>query len=153
MSFFDKYLRYILFFLTTLFFVVQHYFYLNWDFIVYILNAKFLFSNGIYFEWPRPPLVPLLLGLFGIVKSRLAEYFFIIFVSFLHFYSSIKLAKKFGLDPTIYYIISVSPFLILQGMLVGTELLSLVLLQFFLAYYDKVGSSAFLALAFLTRYP
>ncbi|PIU01939.1 hypothetical protein COT68_00550, partial [bacterium (Candidatus Torokbacteria) CG09_land_8_20_14_0_10_42_11] len=50
----------ILFCLATAFFVIQHATGLSWDFIVYVLNAKYLFAKGFYFEWERPIVTPLL---------------------------------------------------------------------------------------------
>ena len=149
----EKYAIFLPYILATSFFIFQHIRILDWDFIVYILNGRYFFSDGIYFEWFRPPLVSFLLGIFFLFKTNIAEYLFIIFVSTLHLFSSFKLAKKFELNKNFYYLISLSPFLLINGLLTGTELLVLSLLQLFLAYYDKAGASVFLALSFLTRYP
>ena len=71
----------IFYILVTIFFIYQHYKILNWDFTTYILNAKYLFSNGNYFEWIRNPLTAALIGIFSIFTWKLAPYFYIIFVS------------------------------------------------------------------------
>lgn len=148
----EKYI-YIIYLLITTFFIYQHTLGLGWDFISYILNAKYFFSNGIYFEWFRPPLTSFLIGIFSIFTWKFASYLYIILVTTIHFFSSLKFAKKFNIDPNIYYIISLSPFFLISGLIEGTEILSLSLLQLFLAYYNNKGSSAFLSLSFLIRYP
>src|SRR3989344_8285221 len=119
--FIKNYLIYIIFILTVIFFLYQHYKILNWDFTVYILNAKYFFSQGNYFELYREPITPLLLGIFSIFTWKLSPYIYIIFVLFLHFYSSIKLAKKFNLHKNLYYLISISPFFLLEGLKNGTD--------------------------------
>ncbi len=148
----EKY-AFLIYILVTIFFIYQHTLGIGWDFASYILNAKYFFSNGNYFEWLRPPLTSFLIGIFSIFTWKLAPYFYIIFLTTLHFYSSLSLAKKFNINSNIYYIISLSPFFLINGITEGTEILSLSLLQLFLAYINNRGSSAFLALSFLTRYP
>ena len=152
-----------LFVLSLAFFFYQHYSNLSWDFASYVLNARYFFYGGSYFELLRPPLAPLLLGFF-LILGKVGEYVYILFVTCLFFYSSIKLADLifnrwadkyvgknfvrllfpfFGLGySTLFYAVSA-----------GTELLSLALFQLFLFFYlkDKI-SGHFLALAFLTRY-
>ena len=148
----EKYV-YLIYILVTILFVYQHTLGIGWDFAAYILNAKYFFSGGNYFEWLRPPLTSFLIGIFSIFTWKLAPYFYIIFLVTLHFYSSLSLAKKFNINPNIYYIISLSPFFLISGLREGTEILSLSLLQLFLAYLNNKGSGIFLAFAFLTRYP
>ena len=142
----------IFYILVTIFFIYQHYKILNWDFTTYILNAKYLFSNGNYFEWIRNPLTAALIGIFSIFTWKLAPYFYIIFVSFLHFYSSLKIAERFDLNKTIYYLLSLSPFLLLEGLKNSTELLTLSLVQLFLANFNNLYAGIFFGLAFLSRY-
>jgi len=138
--------------LSTLFFIYQYQKILNWDFTVYILNAKYLFFHGNYFEWIREPLTPLLLGIFSIFTWKFSPYIYIIFVSFLHLYSSIKIANKFSINKNIYYLISLCPFLLLEGLKNGTELLFLSFIQLFLAYFNHNISAVFFGLSFLSRY-
>jgi len=111
-----------------------------------------LFSNGNYFEWIRNPLTAALIGIFSIFTWKLAPYFYIIFVSFLHFYSSLKIAERFDLNKTIYYLLSLSPFLLLEGLKNSTELLTLSLVQLFLANFNNLYAGIFFGLAFLSRY-
>ena len=148
----EKYI-YLIYILVAILFIYQHTLGIGWDFASYTLNAKYFFSSGTYFEWLRPPLAPFLMGMLSIFTWKLAPYFYIIFLVTLHFYSSLILAKKFNIDPNIYYIISLSPFFLIYSLREGTEILSLSLLQLFLAYLNNKGSGIFLALAFLTRYP
>jgi len=142
-----------LFLIALLFFIWQHSNYVGWDFRAYVLNAKYWFADGNYFEWSRPPLVPLLLGLFSFLGWKASEYIFIIFVCSLHFFSSIKFAEKFKVNKLIFYALSLSPFVLIMGISEATELLSLALLQLFLAFIGTKKAPLFLGLAFLTRYP
>ena len=82
---------------STSFFIYQHSTGISWDFSVYVLNAKYIFSDGKYFEWLRPPLIPVFLGLFSLFGWKASEYLFIIFTSGLFLFSSIKLSKKLNL--------------------------------------------------------
>jgi len=132
-----------LFVLVTSFFIFQHYRVISWDFMSYSLNAKYLLGNGSYFEWLRPPLTPILM--------MAGEITFIIIVSSLFLFSSIKLAKKFKINPLMYYVLATTPYVFIKGVSVGTELLTLSLIQLTLTYLEWGG--VFLALAFLTRYP
>ena len=79
-----------LFVISSFLFLYQH-LNLGWDFKAYVLNAKYLFYNGAYFETVRPPLVSLLMGFFLLFKG-LSEYLYLFFVSFLFFFSTIKLS-------------------------------------------------------------
>ncbi|MCS7134630.1 MAG: hypothetical protein NZ889_02115, partial [Candidatus Pacearchaeota archaeon] len=156
-----KIFLFILFFLATSFFVFQHSRYLGWDFAAYVLNAKYLFSGGDYFEWGRSPLMPFLIGIFSLVSFGnylVAEYLYIVFVSFLLFFSSLFLAKKAGLDSLIFYGVLLSPFLLLSGLAEGTELLSLALITLALGFLlsekrkDFFLAGIFMGLAFLAHY-
>jgi hypothetical protein len=140
------------YFFSALFFIYQHYKILNWDFITYILNAKYLFSQGNYFEWIREPLTPFLIGIFSVFTWKLAPYFYIILTSSLHLYASIKLSNRFNINKNVYYLISLCPFLLLDGLINGTELLFLSFIELFLAYFNYNISAVFFALAFLSRY-
>jgi hypothetical protein len=142
----------LLFLFALLFFVLQRAMLFTWDFSVYVLNAKYLFGEGNFFEWAVPPLTPFLLGLLSFFGWKAAEYLYIAFVVLLHFFSSLKLAKKFGINSMAFYALSLSPFLLFYGLINGTELLSLSLLQLFLAYMHTLAAPAFLGLCFLTRY-
>jgi hypothetical protein len=142
----------LLFLFALLFFVLQRAMLFTWDFSVYVLNAKYLFGEGNFFEWAVPPLTPFLLGLLSLFGWKAAEYLYIAFVVWLHFFSSLKLAEKFGINSIAFYALSLSPFLLFYGLINGTELLSLSLLQLFLAYMHTLAAPAFLGLCFLTRY-
>lgn len=151
-----------LFILSTIFFLCQHKFWISWDFSSYVLNAKYLFYHGTYFEVYRPPLSVLLLGI-GIIFGVLGEYLYILFVSFIFFYGNIKLSKiifntnSFEKDNKfiqfIFYFFCLSPFVFINGMAVGTELLGLALLELFLVQIiTGKNSGIYLGLATLTRY-
>ncbi|MEM2089629.1 MAG: hypothetical protein QXL88_00850 [Candidatus Pacearchaeota archaeon] len=151
----------ILFIIATTFFIIQHAYSLKWDFSAYVLNAKYLFSNGSYFEWLRLPLVTLLIGIFSFItfgNYTAAEYFYIIFVSFLFFLASVNLAKKLRINSLVFYALMLSPSLLLIGLSEGTELLVLTFLMFALNFlFSEARSSAallgiFIGLASLTHY-
>jgi len=150
------------FLLGTFIFLYQH-INVSWDFRAYILNARYLFYDGFYFETLRPPLVPLLLGFF-MLFGKLAEFLYIIFVTCLFFYSSIKLSDiifynwiKKGFSKksirAVFYFFNLSSFVLVFGIQMGSELLSLAFFELFLyLLLSKKLSGHFLALAFLTRY-
>lgn len=144
----------LLFILSTSFFIYQHYSTLAWDFGAYVLNAKYLFGSGNYFEHYRAPLASFLIGIFSIFGWKVAEYLFIVFVSSLFLFSTYELSDALGAKSWVIYLISLSPYVLLYGVWQGTELLSLALLELFIAFLIKKKrfSSLFLGLACLTRY-
>jgi hypothetical protein len=84
----------------------------------------------------------------------LAEYAFIIVVSVLFLYSSLKIAKTLKIRQDLFYIFSLTPFTLFFGLINGTELLNLALIELFIAFLMEKRSFAgfFLGLAFLARY-
>lgn len=145
-------LFYLLFLFSTVFFIYQHSTGLSWDFSVYVLNAKYIFSNGFYFEWNRPPFAPFVMGVLSIFGWGAAEYMYIILVSALFAYSSKLLAERIKVDEVLFYGLLLSPFVLNTGLSVGTELLYFSFLQLVLAYSDKARSAAFISLLSLTHY-
>ena len=145
----------IVFLVSTILFIIQHSIFVGWDFSVYVSNARFLFDNGSYFEVYRPPLTPIILGLFSFFGWKISEYVYIVLVSLLFMVSSVKLAKSLNLNPFYFYLFSANTFVLFNGLIEGSELLALVLLELFIAYLieDKPYSTIFLSLACLTRYP
>ncbi|MEK6934194.1 MAG: hypothetical protein AABW75_04950 [Nanoarchaeota archaeon] len=152
----------ILFILATFFFIYQHFTYLSWDFSAYVLNARHLFSDGTYFETQRPPLASLIMGIF-IFLGKFTEYLYILIVSSLFFYSSIKssdiLLKNIrkeedkGFARFIFYFFSLGIFTLLLGLKEGTELLTLALLELFIVQIIKGKvAGVYLGLAVLSRY-
>lgn len=150
----------LLFIATTSFFIYQHWSGAQWDFQAYSLNAQYLFGNGSYFEWCRPPLPSVLMGLgnFFVLPAGVAEYLYIIFVSALFLYSCLEFARRFRFNQTTFYALMLNPFLILVGLSVGTELLSLSLLMLLISFIFsdrdalKIKSGFVAGLIFLTRY-
>jgi hypothetical protein len=135
------------------FFLWQHTTGVGWDFAAYSLNARYWFQGGAYFQALRPPLVPLLLGLFGLLTKAGAEYLFIAAASLLFAFSSCRLARKWDLPPDLFYLASLTPFVLIEGFKNGTELFCLALLELFLASLGRAAAPFFLGLAVLTRYP
>ena len=145
---------FILFLVILLLFLIQHILNLKWDFMVYVLNAKYLSNNGFYFEWLRPPLIPFLIFVFSLGLSwKLGELLFIVFSTFLFFYAGEKLAYKLKLNPTIFILSFLTPYFLFYAQLTGSELLSLALLMLFLTDLKNSKKAGFiLGLMFLTRY-
>lgn len=141
--------------ISTIIFILRHIYFKGWDFSVYVLNAKYLFDSGFYFEINRPPLMSFIIDVFSIFGWTLAEYLYIILISGLLLYSSIKLAESLNLDKILFYLFSLNSFVLLFGLVEGTELLALALLELFIAFLikNKWYSGFFLGLACLTRYP
>ena len=144
----------ILFVLSTSFFIYQHSVNLSWDFAAYVSNAEYWLGNSNYYEPYRPPLMPLALGILSFFGWTAAEYLFILLCSALFLYSSTKLAESLKINPILFYLFSLSPFALFHGLINGTELLSLSLLELFiiLLLKNKNYSGLFLGLAALTRY-
>ncbi|MFH1289811.1 MAG: hypothetical protein ABIH92_00205 [Nanoarchaeota archaeon] len=154
----------ILFVLSTAFFIYQNKINLSWDFASYILNAKYLFYDGIYFEIYRSPIPVVLFGIF-LLFGKLSSYLYIIFTSSLFLYSNISLADAIFENPKLnkglerrylrflFYFFSLSAFTLIFGLMLGTELLSLAFFELFLAFLIRGRVSGhFLALAVLSRY-
>ena len=139
----------IVFLLSTLFFIWQHSA-VSWDFTVYADNARY-WSGGSYYEVSRPPLLPFILYP---LNNAFSEYVFIIIASLLFLYSTVKLADKLKISRELFYLFSLSPMVLFFGLLNGTELLSLALLELFFVYVieKKARSGIFLGLACLARY-
>lgn len=160
----------LLFLLSTAFFIWQHALHLSWDFTVYAENARYWSGTGSYYETSRPPLAPFVFLMLSFLGA-FAEQVFIVLVSIFFLYSTIRLAGKLKISRELFYLFSLSPMVMFYGMINGTELLSLALLELFLVYlldkkphdaraHDAFGvrwfasgiSGIFLGLAFLTRY-
>ncbi len=144
----------LMYFISIIFFMYQFHRSLAWDFAVYILNAKYLFAGGHFFEIIRPPLTSFFLGIFGLLFGfTVAPYVYIIFSATLHLASAITLSRVLNIDKTVFYVFSITPFFLLYGLQQGSELLSLSILQFFFAsVFSRKNSGIYLALSVLTRY-
>jgi hypothetical protein len=145
---------FLLFIISTCWFAYQHSAFISWDFSVYVLNAKYLFEEGYYFELLRAPFTPFLIGMIAFLTGwKLAEYVYILIVSLLFLFSSCRLAESLKFNEFYFYAISLNFFILLHGLLNGTELLSLSFFQLFLANLIKNKDSGYwLSFASLTRY-
>ncbi|HLD57873.1 MAG TPA: hypothetical protein VJA47_06190 [archaeon] len=123
----------------------------GWDFSSYSLNAEYFYGTGEYLEIMRPPLASVVMFPSGLNRA-LGEYFYIVFVSLLFLYSTLKLADTLKLNRTAFYIFSLTPFSIALGFTVGTELFSLSLLNLSVAFLYTKKSGIFLGLLALLRY-
>ena len=143
----------LLFIFSTLFFLYQRSANFSWDFCSYVLNAKYWFAQGTYFEPFRPPLMPFIMGILSFFGWKSSEYLYIVLVSFLFMVSSVKLAESLKLNKNIFYLLSLNSYVFLTGLINGTELLSLSFLELFIAYLIKnKNSGIFLGLSSLSRY-
>ncbi len=150
----NKYILLILL-ITTLFFIVQHVFVFSWDFIAYVLNAKHLFDNGVYFETFRPPLTSFLIGLFAQISGyATAEIIYIILVNISFCIGVVLLSKTLNFNKELFYLLLLTPMVLFYGLLNGTELLSLTFLIFGIYFILKNNwiAGLFLGLSALTRY-
>ena len=144
----------IFFILSTLFFIIQHYLYISWDFSVYVSNAKYWFSHGNYFELIRPPLASLIIGILSFFKFyEFGKYAFIILSSLLYFVMCIKLADKLKINKVLFYALCLNPYALTWATSVGTELFTLSLIGFFvLSLLNNLNGGILLGLASITRY-
>ena len=133
------------------FFIYQHSTGFSWDFSAYVLNARYILGEGFNFEWIRQPLPSLIILAFSFLGLA-SEYVYIIFVSLLHLYSSLKFSEKFDVDRTAFYVFSMNVFALIFALKVGSELLSLALLQLFLAHIYEKRSGIYYGLSVLARY-
>jgi len=153
-----------LFLASTLFFLIQHYFDFGWDFAAYIINAKYLFYGGNYYEVYRAPLISIIMAPL-LLLGRASQYLYVFLVSSLFLFSVNKLSNalhekyfaKFKITKKttlfLFYFFSLNFFILTFAFMAGTELLALSLFQLFLAYFIlNKNSGHWLALAFLSRY-
>ena len=139
----NKLFMLLLFLFSTGFFLYQHSSGFSWDFIVYFLNSRFYLFGG-FFEWGRPPLPSFLL--------IPGEYFYIVLVSVLCLFASIRFSRVFRLSPEVFYAFLLSPFLLVQGLAVGTELLSLSLTLLMFSFINSSLSGFFFSLSFMSHF-
>jgi hypothetical protein len=138
---------------STGFFLWQHTTGVGWDFAAYSLNARYWFHGGPYFQLVRPPLPAVIIGLFSLISGAWAEFLFIAAAGLLFAYSSVRLARALGVPPALFYVASLTPFVLMEGLKNGTELLCLALLELAIASLGSAAAPVFLGLAVLTRYP
>ena len=88
------------------------------------------------------------------IRKKEGEIIFIILVSALFLISSIVLARSLKWNALLFYLLSLNSYVLLNGMTQGSELLSLTLVQFAVAFIikQKTSSGLVVGLAALTRY-
>lgn len=137
---------------STAYFMIQHSIGPQWDFLVYISNAKYLFDSGTYFEWYRSPLISVFMYLLSFLGWKCSEYLYFVFASALYFVSADLFSRKWKLDMNLFYPLSMSFFFLFYGASNGTEILSISFILLFFAYIEHTSSGLFIGLAFLSRY-
>ncbi len=141
----------IIFLIELSYFFIQHYKFFSWDLNVYRLNGRYFIGESTYFEWLRPPLLPLLFTIFSFLGNL--DYYIIIFLILLLFYYSVYLfCKKFNFNYKIMILLYLTPMFIGYGFFAGTEILSLSLIILFITSLDTKYSGLLFGLMFLTRY-
>ncbi len=136
---------------STSYFCFQHSTGISWDFAVYVLNSRYLFQDGFFFEWLRPPLAPALLYVLSGLGS-IAEYAYVVIVSLVFAFACVKFGERMRLDRDVFYCLMLSPYVLNWAFFAGTEALSISLLMLSMAYIDGKGCGAFFGLAVLARY-
>ncbi len=140
--------------LSSAFFCVQFSIMRNWDMLVRILDADYLFHHGYYFEPERELLESVVIGILSFPLGDLAVYGFIVAGALLLFFALREFSKAFSIDHLVAAALFLNPFFLFYGVMNGSEiyLLSFVLLT--LAEIKKGSSLAgfYLALAFVSKY-
>ena len=139
--------------ISTFLMILQHLSGWSWDFLVYSMNGEYMFAEGLFMEWLRPPVASLLLGLPQMIVSRAtAEIVFIILTSTFFLYSARRASREYDLNFKYFYLLLMMPATIYYGTVNGTEMLSLAFAMLFFADLQKTRSGMWLGLTFLTRY-
>ena len=98
-----------------IFAALEFFFLRNWDMLVRILNANYLFHSGYYFQPETALLESLIIGLFSYPLGNYAVYAFI-GITVLTFVFSIKeFAAAFNSDFYLTLLLLMSPFIILES--------------------------------------
>ncbi|MEM4647865.1 MAG: hypothetical protein QXO12_00945 [Candidatus Pacearchaeota archaeon] len=142
------------FFIALTFFLFQTRIF-SWDFSVYVMNGEYFLNKSDYFEWLRPPLVPFIFMIFRIFSRKFAIYSFIIFSTILYFFSLKLFHDKFLKNiknSWSFYLFAINPYILLRGVGIGTELVSLSFIILFVVFAFSASSFIFLGLSMLTRY-
>ncbi len=126
----------------------------NWDMLVRILNANYLFHGGYYFEPARAVLESFLIGVFSFFMGNYAVYGFMALSTVVFFLSAWRLSAAFGLDSLLFLTVLMNPYVLLYGMSNGSELL---ILAFLMLYVAAIKTKSYLAglffgLAFMSKY-
>ena len=125
----------------------------NWDFVVYSMNGEYLLHGGSYIEWYRPPVAPLVIGfLMFLVPQWLAEYLFVLLTNLLFLYAVHRLSLTIDIERQYLYLMAMTPVVIFNATMTGTELLSVAFLTLFIADLRQPRAGLWIAGAILTRY-
>ena len=126
----------------------------NWDMLVRILNANYLFHNGYYFEPERALLESIIIGLFSYPFGNYAVYAFIAVTISIFVFSIKEFASAFKSDFYLTLLFLMSPFIIFYGIKNGSDLFVISFIILFIVYVKKKSplSGLFMGLAFLSKY-
>ena len=140
--------------LLIAFFFIQFNLLQNWDMIVRILNANYLFHNGFYFENQRALFESFLIGLLSYPLGNYVVYGFLAIAAILMLYSLYDFSKAFKIQFIILMFAFFNPFTIMYIAKNGSEIFLISFLLLYLAAIKRrrYSASLFLALAFLSKY-
>ncbi|MGC8516734.1 MAG: hypothetical protein ACP5MT_02460 [Candidatus Acidifodinimicrobium sp.] len=142
------------FLLLVLFFSLQFNLLQNWDMIVRVLNANYLFHNGFYFENQRALLESFVIGLLSYPLGGYAVYGFLAVATILLMYALYGFSKAFKIEFLILMLAFFNPLTVMYIAKNGSEIFLISFLLLYLAAIKRRRYSAglFLALAFLSKY-
>lgn len=137
-----------------IFAALEFFFLRDWDMLVRILNADYLFHDGYYFEPERALLESVIIGLFSYPFGSYAVYAFIAVTIFLFAFSLKEFASAFKSDFYLTLLLLMSPFIIFYGIKNGSDLFVMSFIILFVVYVKKKSplSGLFMGLAFLSKY-
>ncbi len=140
---------------TVVFFSLEFGFLMNWDMLVRIMNANYLFHGGQYFEDQRALLESFLIGIFSFVLGPYAVYAFIALATVIFFVAVYYFSKSFGIDSVLTLGVVFNPFFLFYAIRNGSELPMYAFLILFIAMIKAKKpqyAGIFMALAFVSKY-
>lgn len=137
-----------------IFAVIEFFFLRNWDMLVRILNANYLFHNGYYFEPEKALIESVIIGLFSYPFGGYGVYALIAITILIFVFSVKEFASEFKSDFYLTLLLLLSPFVIFYGIKNGSDLLVISFIILFIVYVKKKSPLAglFMGLAFLSKY-
>ncbi len=140
---------------SVVFFSLEFNFLTNWDMIVRILNANYLFHGGQYFENQRALLESFLIGVLSFAFGSYAVYAFIAVATSIFFVAVYFFAESFGVDNAVLLGFIFNPFFLFYAIKNGSELPMYAFILLFISMIKVKKphyAGIFFALAFVSKY-
>ena len=139
---------------SSAFFFAQFFTLHNWDMLVRIMNAGYLFHGGTYFENQRAIPESVVIGALSFLLGGYAVYGFILLSALLFFFSLKEFSKSFNVDYLLLILLAMNPFVLFYGIKNGSEMMMLSFLILFISCLKTRNPAAgvFFSLAFLSKY-